>query len=73
MPEMSNITGGKQLTIQLSPEHAHRLDELCAERNVTPGQLIGELLDKVRHRRGTDHDSPSGTQRANPWGQVWPG
>ncbi len=73
MPDPCDITAERQLAIQLSPEHAQRLDELCTERNVTPGQLIGELLDKVKHRRGTERGTATDKQQANPWGQVWPG
>ncbi len=72
MPSAPDIAN-TELRIQLSPEHVQRLDELCAERNVTPGQLIAELLDKVKHRRGTERGAVTDKQRANPWGQVWPG
>jgi len=55
------------------PDPCDITGERQAERNATPGHLIGELLDKGKHRRSSDRDAPTGQQRANPWGQVWPG
>ncbi|MGI9052350.1 MAG: ribbon-helix-helix protein, CopG family [Ilumatobacteraceae bacterium] len=60
------------VTIHLSPEHLQRLDELCAERNVTRGHVIAELLDRVKHGRVVRR-ADDGRQKPNPWAQVWPG
>lgn len=61
----------ESVTIQLSPEHLQRLDELRAERNLTREQLIADLLDKVKHRRVVRRAAAE-RQEPNPWAQVWP-
>ena len=62
----------ESVVIELSPEHLARLDELRTERNLSRGQLIGELLDHAKSRRGP-RKPDSGRQQPNAWAQVWPG
>ena len=58
------------VTIDLSPSHVQRLDDLCLERHMSRSQLVAFLLDQVKpHRVGR----AAGRQKANPSGQVWPG
>ncbi len=59
------------VTIDLSRSHLERLHRLRAERNLTRGQLIADLLDKVKHRRVVRR-AASERQEPNPWAQVWP-
>lgn len=61
----------ESVTIQLSPDDVARLDELRAERNLTRGQLVSELLDGVKHRPATRRASTE-RQSPNPWAQAWP-
>ena len=58
------------VTIDLSPSHVQRLDDLCLERHMSRSQLVAFLLDRVKPRRP---GRAAGRQKANPWGQVWPG
>jgi hypothetical protein len=60
------------ITVELTTEQLRRLDDLRSDRNLTRDRMIGELVEQAKpHRRGGQADS--GRQKANPWGQVWPG
>jgi hypothetical protein len=62
----------QSITIDLTDEQVHRLDELRSDRNVTRGQLIGELLERAKTKR-IRRPNDSGRQKPNPWAQPWPG
>jgi hypothetical protein len=57
--------------LHLSPDHVRRLDDLRRDRNMSRTQLIEFLLDHVKER--PRRRVAGERQRANPWGQVWPG
>jgi len=60
------------ITVELTTDQLRRLDDLRSDRNLTRDQMIGELVEQAKpHRRRRRGDS--GRQKANPWGQVWPG
>ena len=62
----------QSITVELTTDHLRRLDDLRSSRNLTRDQMIGELVEQAKpHRRRGKADS--GKQKANPWGQVWPG
>jgi hypothetical protein len=60
------------ITVELTTEQLLRLDDLRSDRNLSRDQMIGELVEQAKppRRRGK---ADSGKQKANPWGQVWPG
>ena len=60
------------ITIRLTHEQLGRLDQLRSERNLSRGQLIGELVEQAKPRRARRRTA-SGRQDPNPWAQVWPG
>jgi hypothetical protein len=62
----------RTITIDLTNEQLQRLDELRSDRNLSRGQLIGELLERAKIKR-IRRPSDSGRQRPNPWAQPWPG
>jgi hypothetical protein len=57
----------ESVTIQLSRHDVARLDELRAERNLTRGQLVAELLDTLEPGPAAT-DEPA----TNPWAHAWP-
>ena len=62
----------ESITIELTHGQLKRLDDLRAVRNLSRGELIGELVEAARPRKvGRRRDA--GQQDPNPWGQVWPG
>ena len=60
------------ITVELTTDQLRRLDDLRSDRNLTRDRMIGELVEQAKppRRRGM---ADSGKQKANPWGQVWPG
>ena len=70
MSEPAEVPPTEPVTIDLSPAHVQRLDDLCLERHMSRSQLVAFLLDQVKPRRA---GRAEGRQQANPWGQVWPG
>jgi hypothetical protein len=60
------------ITVELTTDQLLRLDDLRADRNLTRDQMIGQLVEQAKPRRGRGK-ADSGKQKANPWGQVWPG
>jgi hypothetical protein len=60
------------ITIELTTDQLLRLDDLRADRNLTRDQMIAELVEKAKPHRRRGQADP-GRQKANPWGQVWPG
>ena len=63
----------ESITIELTTEQIHRLDDLRSERNLSRAELIGELVDSAKPHRLRRRRDNSGRQKANPWAQVWPG
>jgi hypothetical protein len=70
MSDPAVVPPTEPVTIDLSPSHVQRLDELCLEHHMSRSQLVAFLLDQVKPRRA---GRAAGRQKANPWGQVWPG
>jgi hypothetical protein len=66
-----DITSKESITVDLTTDQIRRLDNLRAERNLSRGELLGELIGSAKLRRARRPDSDR--QKSNPWGQVWPG
>jgi hypothetical protein len=62
----------QSITIQLNRDQLRHLDDLREGRNLSRGQVIVELIEQAKGTRRQQRGQ-SGRQRANPWGQVWPG
>jgi hypothetical protein len=62
----------ESITVQLTRDQLRHLDDLRVGRNLSRDQLIAELIEHAKKPRRQPRNE-AGRQRANPWGQVWPG
>ena len=66
-----DLPSKESITVELTAEQIRRLDDLRAERDLSRGELLGELIGSATPRRA--RRPGSGRQKPNPWAQVWPG
>ncbi len=71
---MTGLSGHElteSITLQLTHAQLERLDDLRSDRNLSRGQLIGELVEHAKLRQAPRR-AASGRQKPNPWARSGP-